>query len=246
MYLFALGALFELLYFRPEMSHSVCQPGPTRPVQGRTGQVPRVRFVFGRSGLQSVERAARSAEWRIIEDSLGWFSALPVSLPRFGIGQCSCLADIFEAGWNCWFILGLGSCAGDFVYFTLAVFGIAELMRWPFIRWGLWLFGTATLLYLSWRTMREVVKPRSFDLFSTTVGRENRRGLLATGVGLALASPTAILWFASIGGSVIATYGANRHALWSFTVGFFTAGVLWAALFAYSASAISGLVGPRL
>jgi L-lysine exporter family protein LysE/ArgO len=50
---------------------------------------------------------------------------------------------------------------------------------------------------------------------------------------LALASPSAILWFASVGGAVIATETAGASgAVWTFFAGFFAAGVGWSAIVA--------------
>jgi L-lysine exporter family protein LysE/ArgO len=48
------------------------------------------------------------------------------------------------------------------------------------------------------------------------------------GVLLALASPSAILWFAAVGGSVIAATASGPDALLPFMAGFASAGVLWA------------------
>jgi L-lysine exporter family protein LysE/ArgO len=70
--------------------------------------------------------------------------------------------------------------------------------------------------------------------------------LLATGMGLALASPSAILWFAAVGGSVIASFGAERHALLGFAAGFFAAGILWSAVLAFSAAGLRRILGAHL
>jgi L-lysine exporter family protein LysE/ArgO len=62
-------------------------------------------------------------------------------------------------------------------------------------------------------------------------------------MGLALASPTAILWFAVVGGSVIASFGGDRSSLWGFAAGFAAAGLAWAALSAYGAAALGRRLG---
>jgi len=51
-------------------------------------------------------------------------------------------------------------------------------------------------------------------------------------VMLALSSPTAILWFAAVGGSVIAAHAAGRAALLPFLSGFLAAGVSWSLVIA--------------
>ena len=65
-------------------------------------------------------------------------------------------------------------------------------------------------------------------------------------MGLALASPSAILWFAAVGGSVIASFGGARSSLWPFTTGFFAGGVAWSATFAYAVARAKNVLGTRL
>ncbi len=149
------------------------------------------------------------------------------------------------------FFLGMGSVAGDLVYFSLAVFGATTLLGLRSVRLGLWIFGTATLLYLVVRSVREVFHPEVLDRNHALP--EKRAGLtklFVTGAGLALASPTAMLWFAAVGGSVIASHGQpsgdNRRVLATFASGFASAGILWAAGFAYGAAALKNLLGWKL
>ena len=145
----------------------------------------------------------------------------------------------------------LGSVVGDLIYFALAVLGATALLALRPLRIGLWGFGTVTLLFLSYRAFREVLHPKMLD---TDGAMPQTKGsfvkLFATGAGLALASPSAILWFAAVGGSVIAGYGMpdgdNRRVLALFAAGFATAGIVWAAAFAYGASALKQLLGWRL
>jgi len=134
-------------------------------------------------------------------------------------------------------------------YFTLAALGAATLAQWAPVRWSLWLFGTAVLLYLAWKMVREVIHPKQITVAGTA--RQSHYGLLLTGMGLALASPTAILWFAAVGGSVIASFGdratgGDRGALLPFAAGFAAAGLTWAAMIAYGAGALRGSLGKRL
>ncbi|MCL6516092.1 LysE family transporter [Alicyclobacillus sp.] len=66
------------------------------------------------------------------------------------------------------------------------------------------------------------------------------------GFGLALSSPSAILWFAAVGGSVIASTGQHVHVrgLAAFFAGFFCAGALWSAAVAYVAGRARHWLGP--
>ena len=142
------------------------------------------------------------------------------------------------------FLLGLGSSAGDMIYFALAVFGAAALLEWTLVRWILWVSGTSVLLFLAWRMAREVVSPRTLEFDSA--GDVPSGQLFVTGMGLALASPTAILWFAAVGGSVIASFSGDRQALWQFAGGFFAAGILWSAFFAYGVESLRRILGAHL
>lgn len=154
-------------------------------------------------------------------------------------------------GGNPAFVLGLGSIVGDLIYFSFTILGATALLESRAVRLTLWIFGTITLVFLAVRAIREMLHPKLLELDGQVPDR--RTGLLklfATGAGLALASPTAILWFAAVGGSVIASYGQpnedSRRILAVFSAGFVSAGVLWAALFAYGAAALKNVLGWRL
>src|SRR5262249_18417916 len=60
--------------------------------------------------------------------------------------------------------VGLGSCFGDLTFVVLSALGVTALLTWPPIRWALWLGGTAVLLVLAARMVREVIRPRALDL----------------------------------------------------------------------------------
>jgi L-lysine exporter family protein LysE/ArgO len=62
---------------------------------------------------------------------------------------------------------------------------------------------------------------------------------------LALSSPSAILWFASVGGSVIAAHADSAFALLPFFGGFFAAGVLWTFMIAAITGYAHRRLGPR-
>jgi len=180
----------------------------------------------------------------------GFFLSLSLCMD-LGLVNVVTLRISLTRGATAAFFLGIGSVAGDLIYFSLAVLGATTLLGSRSVRLGLWVFGTATLLYLVVRSLREVLHPKLLDINQALP--EKRAGLaklFVTGAGLALASPTAILWFAAVGGSIIASYGQpngdNRRVLAIFATGFTSAGMLWAALFAYGAAALKDLLGWRL
>jgi len=166
-----------------------------------------------------------------------------------GIVNVATIRVALTQGGKAAFLMGVGSCVGDLIYFTLAALGAATLAQWAPVRWSLWLFGTAVLLHLAWKMAREVIHPKQITVAGTA--RQSHYGLLLTGMGLALASPTAILWFAAVGGSVIASFGdrttgGGRGALLPFAAGFAAAGLTWAAMIAYGAGALRGSLGKPL
>lgn len=160
-----------------------------------------------------------------------------------GLVNVAILKTGLEQGTRAAALVGVGSTFGDFVYFTLAAFGAAAVVALPPVRWTLWLGGTALLLYLAFKMAREVIHPHRIDL---TRGAEAGGSPLWFGFKLAIASPTGILWFAAVGGSVVASFGGRRTELIPFALGFGTAGMLWAVVLAAAAGSIGRAGGPRL
>lgn len=148
------------------------------------------------------------------------------------------------------FLLGLGSIIGDLTYFSMAIYGATALLGLRPVRLVLWIFGSVTMLFLAIRSIREIFYPKLLD--AQEAHPDTHGGLLKlffSGVGLALASPTAILWFAAVGGSVIASYGtpsAGNRTVFIFASGFAAAGIVWAAVFAYGAAQLRKRLGTKL
>jgi L-lysine exporter family protein LysE/ArgO len=154
------------------------------------------------------------------------------------------------------FLVGLGSCFGDLIYFTLSALGVSALLSWTPVRWTLWLGGAGVLVLLAAKMVREALRPRSLDLALAAhpaadsgvpppAASALARPLLL-GLSLALASPTAILWFAAVGGSVIASFAGQRRILARFVAGFFAAGVLWSLVIAVGGARAGRVGGARL
>lgn len=146
-------------------------------------------------------------------------------------------------------LVGFGSGIGDLIYAVLSMVGITLILEHIYIRWILWIGGTLILLYLAWQMIMSVIRVKEIDLGGAAKG--SRRGSvkdLYMGITLALASPTAILFFASIGGSVIAstTDSTSYEALMLFFLGFFVAGLVWSAFMAVVSSQGAKLLGEKL
>jgi L-lysine exporter family protein LysE/ArgO len=133
-----------------------------------------------------------------------------------------------RGGWAA-FALGAGSTFGDVFYALLATFGIGLLLSIPWVRVALWLGGTSVLLYLAWKLWQQAAEP--IETASDLAVPESHALHFRRGLWLAVSSPSAILWFATVGGSVMATslYQASlQKRLW-FYAGFFVCGLAYSA-----------------
>jgi L-lysine exporter family protein LysE/ArgO len=140
-----------------------------------------------------------------------------------------------QAGSSRSFALGVGSCFGDLLYAAIAMGGVTAILSLPLARWLLWIGGSGVLVYLAWTMLREGW--RGGELIEASGSEAADQGSLWSyflqGIGLALASPSSILWFASVGGAVIATLGDGaKGAVWLFFAGFFLSGLVWSAFVA--------------
>lgn len=182
---------------------------------------------------------------------LGFLLSLSLCLD-LGIVNIQLIKVGMEQGFKPSFILGVGSCIGDLVYALFSMIGISYLLEFTVVHWLLWIFGTLVLLYLSIQMIRETIHPKSLT-FSPSRSMSANRSLwktFAMGAGLALASPSAILWFTTAGGSMIAssTDQSKLHPLelFLFFLGFFCAGLLWSVVIAYLSALTQNWIGPRM
>jgi L-lysine exporter family protein LysE/ArgO len=140
------------------------------------------------------------------------------------------------------FVLGIGSCFGDLTYAVIAMLGVASFLHFEVVRWVLWLGGSAILVYLAVKMLIQSFRAPAFiaDPAAGTEASAGRRfaGDFGKGFAMAIASPSAILWFASVGGSLIATTAGNAANPWPFFLGFFVCGLAWSAFVALTGSRI--------
>jgi L-lysine exporter family protein LysE/ArgO len=144
------------------------------------------------------------------------------------------------------FIMSIGSCFGDLIYAFIALFGIHLILDYIVFRWFLWIAGSFMLLYLSIDMIKKTFIPNQSQE-SLIEHRESNHTYFVRGFTLALSSPSAILWFASVGGSIIASTADNSTGsiIWFFS-GFFLAGVVWSIILAFISSYIGDKMGAKI
>jgi L-lysine exporter family protein LysE/ArgO len=163
-----------------------------------------------------------------------FFSGFLLSLSLcldLGIVNVAVINAGLRGGFKPAFFIGLGSCFGDLLYALAALTAVSVVLSNIVVRQALWIGGTIVLLLLAWRMLRH-----AFGSQVVERGRDaapaGRGGSFLRGAGLALASPSSMLWFAAVGGSAIAAHAGDRAGLPSFLGGFFCAGLVWSAALA--------------
>jgi L-lysine exporter family protein LysE/ArgO len=161
----------------------------------------------------------------------GFFLSLSLCLD-IGLVNVAIISLTLSHGFRPGFWLGFGSCFGDLLYAALALAGMAALLQFDAVRWVVWIGGAAILLYLTWKMAREAWFPASAPPVEGSADaaapRPNPWRGFARGVLLAVSSPSAILWFAAVGGALIAKTGATSvTTALVFLGGFFAGGLAW-------------------
>ncbi|MEY8171404.1 LysE family translocator [Burkholderia multivorans] len=178
----------------------------------------------------------------------GFFLSLSLCLD-IGLVNVAMLSLTLSHGFRPGFWLGVGSCVGDLVYATLALAGMAVLLQFGPVRWVVWIGGGAVLLFLTWKMAREALSPAAAPDRDADVAppRASARRSFVRGMLLAMSSPSAILWFAAVGGALIAKAGATSAATASvFLSGFFLGGLAWTLFMCTLASHGRKRAGARL
>ncbi|QDY43834.1 LysE family transporter [Candidatus Pantoea soli] len=178
--------------------------------------------------------------------SNGFLLSLSLCLD-IGLANIAMMTLAMQRGYLHGFWLGIGTCIGDLIYALLALAGMAVVLQFTPVRWALWLGGGLMLIGFAGKMLhaaltQTVTLPAADSQPRRSLLREFRRGIV-----LAMSSPTAILWFASVGGALIARMGQHDAATTSwFLSGFFLAGVFWTGVICLVGSLGGRLMGQRL
>ncbi|WP_416260818.1 LysE family translocator [Gibbsiella quercinecans] len=182
----------------------------------------------------------------MIPFSNGFLLSLSLCLD-IGIANIAMITLAMQRGYFHGFWLGIGTCVGDLVYALLALAGMTLLLQYEAVRWVLWIGGGAMLLWFAGKMLIAAFQKAA----ELNVNEAHQyRSLLrefGRGVLLAMSSPTAILWFATVGGALISRMGQHSVTASSwFLSGFFIAGVFWTCVLCLVGSFGGRLLGHRL
>jgi len=178
--------------------------------------------------------------------SSGFLLSLSLCLD-IGVANIAMITLAMQRGYLQGFWLGLGTCFGDLVYAILALVGMTVLLQYSWVRWGLWVGGSVVLVYFAVKML--VSAWRHDSSLQTSDAAQAGSGLkeFARGIFLAMSSPSAILWFAAVGGTLISrSGGGGLLGTGQFLAGFFCAGVAWCVAICTAASQGGKLLGARL
>ena len=181
-----------------------------------------------------------------MEFSSGFLLSLSLCLD-IGVANIAMITLAMQRGYFQGFALGLGTCVGDLVYAVLALAGMTVLLQYSTVRWGLWVGGSVLLLYFAAKMIYSAIYHSTALAQTAEVSGGSHRREFFRGIFLAMSSPSAILWFAAVGGTLIARAGGNSLASAGlFLAGFFCAGLLWCLALCLAATQGGKLLGDKL
>ncbi|MCY1399510.1 leucine export protein LeuE [compost metagenome] len=178
--------------------------------------------------------------------SNGFLLSLSLCLD-IGVANIAMITLAMQRGYLQGFWLGLGTCVGDLIYAIAALAGMTVLLQYETVRWVLWLGGSVLLVYFAVKMLLAAFASTTTlstdaEVFIGSGWKEFSRGIF-----LAMSSPSAILWFAAVGGVLISRSGSGS-ALEAglFLAGFFCAGLAWTLALCLAATHGGKLLGDKL
>lgn len=178
--------------------------------------------------------------------SNGFLLSLSLCLD-IGIANIAMITLAMQRGFWQGMWLGLGTCVGDLIYALAALAGMTVLLQFTSVRWVLWIGGSLLLVWFAVKMLLAAFRGGGHLDTRRDVVRESPWREFLRGIFLAMSSPSAILWFAAVGGVLISRSGAGGPVdAGLFLSGFATAGVLWCMAVCGVASHGGRLLGERL
>ncbi|GFM52755.1 LysE family translocator [Pseudomonas capsici] len=175
----------------------------------------------------------------------GFLLSLSLCL-EIGLANMAMITLSMQRGFRQGVWLGVGTCIGDLVYAILALAGMAVLLQYEAVRWALWLGGSAILAYLCFKMVASAMRVKAGVSGSEMQWGKTNFALFSKGIFLAMSSPSAILWFAAVGGAIIAKQGVDLNSSILFLSGFFSAGIFWALVLCTLAYHGGQLLGEKM
>lgn len=117
---------------------------------------------------------------------MGFLAAIPI-----GASQIEAAKRALHGHLGSGLMVVAGSVSSDVVYGTVAMFGIAPLLRVHAVMASFNAVGAVVLWFLSWRTLRESRKPHEVRLASTSL--KSKHLSYMTGFSLAFSNPPMVL-----------------------------------------------------
>jgi L-lysine exporter family protein LysE/ArgO len=178
--------------------------------------------------------------------SNGFLLSLSLCLD-IGIANIAMMTLAMQRGYFHGFWLGIGTCIGDLIYAVLALAGMTILLQYQSVRWVLWIGGSLMLMWFTYKMIRAALAPAEDLNSGDSVQQRSVWRNFGRGIVLAMSSPTAILWFAAVGGALISRMGqgGTANASW-FLSGFFIAGVFWTAVICSVGSLGGKMLGTKM
>ena len=181
-----------------------------------------------------------------MEFSSGFLLSLSLCLD-IGVANIAMITLAMQRGYFQGFALGLGTCVGDLIYAVLALAGMTVLLQYSAVRWVLWVGGSVLLLYFAAKMIYSAIHHSAVLAPAGEVRRGSSRREFLRGIFLAMSSPSAILWFAAVGGTLIArSGGGSLGSAGLFLAGFFCAGLVWCGALCLAATQGGKLLGDKL
>ncbi|RJT35158.1 LysE family translocator [Rahnella woolbedingensis] len=178
--------------------------------------------------------------------SNGFMLSLSLCLD-IGIANIAMMTLAMQRGYFHGFWLGIGTCIGDLIYAVLALAGMTILLQYQSVRWVLWVGGSLMLMWFTYKMIRAALAPAQDLSSGDNVQQRSVLRNFGRGIVLAMSSPTAILWFAAVGGALISRMGkgGTADASW-FLGGFFIAGVFWTVVICSVGSLGGKMLGTKM